>query len=537
MLRRHRVDKKGSAERGRRIVLLTRAQQPRPGSRGRELGQAITEFALVVPVLLLMFAAAADFGRAFYAYVAIENAVKEGALFGAQRPICDDDSATGCANPANVTWRVRNETDLKNPDGTDLAPTVSCLDRTTNTPKAILNCAEGDSYVVALTYQFRLLTPIASSIVGSTLNLGAEARAVVLNLAFDPTPGISVQKLIQASTARNGSEIVATCLEPDDADAEGYYRSPCRNSTDNNNPVHLTYQAGDTIRYKVTVRNTGAQVLSGVAITDSVGWPATTADCPARPSTLALGATYTCIYTRTAPAPAGSATTGEYINQATADATNVEPATVAVTAKVELPPADLRVVKAVSPYELGSDGDGSPSFGTTSSLDIAFNTQVPTPSVWYQITVRNSGGQAATGLTVTDTAGPLATGTATCPTIPSSLAAGAEYVCRYNVPYTTAGMQSTAATATATNVTPGLDDTSAVAVTVTACTGATNRVVPSLIGLTAAAAQTAWTSAQFAGALTAGGFSSSSVTVAQNVQAYSCLPQTTTMTISRTSTP
>ena len=36
----------------------------------RQRGQALAEFALVVPVLLLMFAAAADFGRAFYAYVA-----------------------------------------------------------------------------------------------------------------------------------------------------------------------------------------------------------------------------------------------------------------------------------------------------------------------------------------------------------------------------------------------------------------------------------------------------------------------------------
>jgi hypothetical protein len=487
---------------------------------------------------MLMFAAAADFGRAFYAYVAIQNAVKEGALYGANNPICDDDSAATCTNPNNVTWRVRNEANLANADGTPLAPTVACLDRSTGTAKALLNCVEGDTYRVSLNYQFRLLTPIASNIVGTNLNLGAEADAIVLNLAFDPTPGISVQKLVEAATADNGADVVAKCTVPEDIGAPGYYRSPCRDTSDNNNPLHLRYDVGDTVRYRVIVRNTGAQALSGVVISDSLGWPATSASCPARPTTMAVGAVYECTYIRTAPTPGGGAAEGDYVNEANADASNSDPALPsAVTVKVEVPPANFTVVKAVSPYKLGSDGDGSPAFGLTSSLGIAFNAQVPSPAVWYRIFVRNDGGQTATGFAVSDTGGALPTGTADCPTVPSTLAVGASYTCLYQVPYTTAGTRNTTASATATNVTADAGDSSAVVVDVTQCTGAANRVVPTLIGLTKAQAQTAWTNAQFTGALSSWSGQNSALTVAQNQQAFACIARTSTVTISRTNTP
>ena len=91
------------------------------------LGQSLVEFALVTPILLLVFAGAADFGRAFYAYVAIENAAKEGALYGARAPLCDDTSPGSCTDPNNVVWRVQNELKdqgIRNPDGTQLVPTA-----------------------------------------------------------------------------------------------------------------------------------------------------------------------------------------------------------------------------------------------------------------------------------------------------------------------------------------------------------------------------------------------------------------------------
>ena len=52
----------------------------------RESGSNLVEAAIVVPVLFLMLAAAADFGRAYYSYIAIINASREGARTAARLP-------------------------------------------------------------------------------------------------------------------------------------------------------------------------------------------------------------------------------------------------------------------------------------------------------------------------------------------------------------------------------------------------------------------------------------------------------------------
>jgi hypothetical protein len=53
--------------------------------RGRTTrGQALVELALLLPVLVLIFATAADLGRAFTAYIEIGSAAREGAAYGSQ---------------------------------------------------------------------------------------------------------------------------------------------------------------------------------------------------------------------------------------------------------------------------------------------------------------------------------------------------------------------------------------------------------------------------------------------------------------------
>jgi len=71
-------------------------------------GQSLVEFAIMLPVLLLIFGAALDLGRLFYVHVAIENAAKEGALYGASNPARDGPTAD-CSDPNNVRWHVETE--------------------------------------------------------------------------------------------------------------------------------------------------------------------------------------------------------------------------------------------------------------------------------------------------------------------------------------------------------------------------------------------------------------------------------------------
>lgn len=53
-----------------------------PRDSNRERGANLVELALILPFLLLLIAAIADFGRAFNSYIVINNAAREGARFG-----------------------------------------------------------------------------------------------------------------------------------------------------------------------------------------------------------------------------------------------------------------------------------------------------------------------------------------------------------------------------------------------------------------------------------------------------------------------
>lgn len=55
-------------------------------TRGGEQGANLVEFALVLPLLILLLVGVADFGRAFNSYLVITNASREGARFASHFP-------------------------------------------------------------------------------------------------------------------------------------------------------------------------------------------------------------------------------------------------------------------------------------------------------------------------------------------------------------------------------------------------------------------------------------------------------------------
>lgn len=55
-----------------------------PRDPNRERGANLVELALILPFLLLLIAAIADFGRAFNSYIVIHNAAREGARYAAR---------------------------------------------------------------------------------------------------------------------------------------------------------------------------------------------------------------------------------------------------------------------------------------------------------------------------------------------------------------------------------------------------------------------------------------------------------------------
>jgi Flp pilus assembly protein TadG len=60
---------------------------------GRQRGQTLVEFSLVVSFLFLILFAVVDFSRIFFAYATMANGVREGARFAVVHPNADDTSA------------------------------------------------------------------------------------------------------------------------------------------------------------------------------------------------------------------------------------------------------------------------------------------------------------------------------------------------------------------------------------------------------------------------------------------------------------
>jgi Flp pilus assembly protein TadG len=58
-----------------------------------ERGANLVEMAIVLPFLLLLLAGVIDLGRAFYTYLSLTNAVREGARFAAKLPYQDNEDA------------------------------------------------------------------------------------------------------------------------------------------------------------------------------------------------------------------------------------------------------------------------------------------------------------------------------------------------------------------------------------------------------------------------------------------------------------
>ena len=141
--------------------------------------QSLVEFAILLPVLLLLLGGAIDLGRLFSAQVAISNAAKEGAFFGATSPGCDQER-TGCSDPRTVAWHIEQEAKDLSP----LSYTVQCLHDGSSV--ALSACVEDDLYRVSVSHTFSMVTPLLSGIFGSSLQLHASASAVVLNESFDP---------------------------------------------------------------------------------------------------------------------------------------------------------------------------------------------------------------------------------------------------------------------------------------------------------------------------------------------------------------
>ncbi|MCA1032211.1 pilus assembly protein [Bacillus timonensis] len=108
-----------------------------------EKGQSMVEFALVIPIFILLLFAIVDFGRVFHAYLTIDHAGREAARIAS---IGKDDSTIVSVAVAQAS---------------SISLTADQVSVTPNGTKS-----SGSQVTVTITYPISFLTPVISSITG-----------------------------------------------------------------------------------------------------------------------------------------------------------------------------------------------------------------------------------------------------------------------------------------------------------------------------------------------------------------------------------
>jgi Flp pilus assembly protein TadG len=86
----------------------------------RYRGLAAVEFAIILPLLMLIILGCVDFGRFAYTYIAVTNATRTGALFGALNPYT---TATQSIWGANIRQKVVDDLNALMTADPDYGPT------------------------------------------------------------------------------------------------------------------------------------------------------------------------------------------------------------------------------------------------------------------------------------------------------------------------------------------------------------------------------------------------------------------------------
>jgi Flp pilus assembly protein TadG len=146
---------------------------PRDARSRRESGQSLVESALVIPLILLMFMGTVDVGRIVFAYIALEEAVQEGATYASHAA---GTPGWGGMTIARVT-SSSNHVEVASAVVADPSIGTACTAPPAETPGRI---------TVSATYDLPLLTPVGSVLFGGTFRLGASVVATNLEGKCDP---------------------------------------------------------------------------------------------------------------------------------------------------------------------------------------------------------------------------------------------------------------------------------------------------------------------------------------------------------------
>lgn len=192
---------------------------PRPFSHHRNhhrsRGQSIVELALILPVLMLLVAAALDLGRMFYAQITIANAAREGAYEAGYEPTSFVPNGNCDKTTNRIMCRVLSEAKGSFVSVNQADVSVACSQ----------GCVKGIGSTVSVTVlgRFTLITPLMTPFFGGsnvTLTSTASAQIVTDPLTTTaaptatPTPTPTPSPSVGSTASATPSPTPVPCFAP-----------------------------------------------------------------------------------------------------------------------------------------------------------------------------------------------------------------------------------------------------------------------------------------------------------------------------------
>ena len=237
-------------------------------SERRSRGQGLVEFALVLPLLLLIMVAIVEFGYILTVYSGLFNAAREGARYGIVRP----------GDVVGIVSSAKEKVFLVDPAAVNIAvaydqgPGTQVFSDTTQVQI-------GDRVLVHLNYDLPAITPVIQPIVSSfPIETQAARTVTALGTAWAP-PGGGGGGGGSDGDGDGVFDFEDNCpavFNPDQADGDGDgIGDACDDSTV---AIHLSVtadpqivQPGGEVHFTYIVTNTGAVDLIDVTVVDTFG--------------------------------------------------------------------------------------------------------------------------------------------------------------------------------------------------------------------------------------------------------------------------
>ena len=129
-----------------------------------EHGQNLIELAIVTPLLVLLLTGVADMGRAFFSYIQITNAAREGARAASRLPCDAGDAAQRAVYENRIIQSTRNEVDGAVVAPADLTIAIS--------PRPVQDGCQtaGQPIVVTVSYPYVTILSGGSGIASFTMS-------------------------------------------------------------------------------------------------------------------------------------------------------------------------------------------------------------------------------------------------------------------------------------------------------------------------------------------------------------------------------